>query len=132
MSRMREKRNYILIMISMFTLLLMISPLASGNPIPYDIPLEGRSGGDPLPKTDDLENLSVYLNEETIKVRLFEDHAKIEAEYIFFSEDTGEDEIEICLPFVNEPWDVKVVCEGYEINFKGYSIFYEPINHRSI
>ena len=115
-----------------FILMTILSPSIEANPIPSHIPMDGRSGGDPLPKPIKNVNTSVYLKEEIIKAKLYEDHACIEAEYTFYSEDSINDEIEICLPFVNDPWDVEVYCNDNILSYSGYLLNYCPIDNRSI
>ncbi|MCK5772601.1 MAG: hypothetical protein KAH57_02330 [Thermoplasmata archaeon] len=117
---MRGKRNLnrsLFQMMATLLLVLILAPEVSGNPIPMDIGYPGRTGGTPVPDEEVGENLTISLKEETIRARLYEDHASINAEYVFYNGGTSAEDIRICLPFVNEPWDLEASVDGHDLQY---------------
>lgn len=126
-------RRYLIIIISCVLFISMLtSPNVSGNPIPMRVFHDSRSGGTPLPGSSDINNFTVFLMEERITARIRGDYADIEAEYTFFDHDPQDNEMEICLPFVNKPWDVGAAMYGYDIPYSWSRIDYDPLSDHCI
>lgn len=121
---MRKIIGYLIII---FLIFLLTMQNVMGNPIPGRVFSEGRSSGIPFPTdNEDIRNMTVYLFKESVKAKINEENVKMEAEYTFRNECNFQVEIDILLPFFNDPVDINLKIDGVETSFRSSYIEYEP------
>lgn len=121
------------VFLSLTLAIILFIPGSMGNPIPQTVYLNSKTCGSPCPSDEvDHENLTIYLQKESIIAEINAEEVLMETEYIFCNYGPEEKEIDICLPFWNDPLDIDLRVNDIMRSFQKTRIDYEiPLMHQS-